>query len=939
MIGQTIAHYRITAPLGAGGMGEVYRAADSKLGRDVAIKLLPADVEQSPERLARFRREAQVLASLNHPNIAAIYGLEEADSHRALILELVEGPTLFDRLAAGLIPTEEAVELAHQMAEALEYAHDRGVVHRDLKPANVKVSPDDRVKVLDFGLAKALADPSTEASASGSDAPARPDSPTLTSPTLTSPITGALTGANVILGTAAYMSPEQARGKPVDRRSDIWSFGVVLWEMLTGERLFLGETVSDTVAAILKTEPDLSRVPDDAPPRLRELLERCLTKDPRRRLRDMGDVRLELEWIREGRGAAGSDSTTAERGTAARPSLPALVAALVLGAVLGIAAWNLATPLSPADSASSDHLTLVAPEGVEARWFYPSPDGRYVVIASPPRGEKDSRPGLHVRPLNSYSTHLIPGTQRALFLAFSPDSRWLAFVAPKDMQTSAPVLWKVPIDGGAPPLELRPWNLEWTGLHWLEDDTFITASASEGILRLPADGGAVISRTPLVAPEGVAIEDTVHPLASAASILPGGKHFLGTVEFWGDDGYRNDIVSVDLETGDVKRLLEDASVPRWLSSGHLLVSRGSTLLAVPFDLDRLEVTGGPTALVDDLRIWRSWNDGEFDLAQDGTLVYVGGGFVGGERRLVWLDRHLRELEPWSDRLLDVDFAPMLSADGRRVMAVRAGPDGVFDTYVSEPDRPVLQKWIERPGEDCTPNAWSTDGSRVAYRARTSRGSYHYVRTIADGTDRLVLEDTETTVSYSVSAFADDDASLLVTRFGDGPMDILRVDLTHESEGLPPVEMLLENAAVPEISPDGRWMAYLSESSGRWEAYVRRWQGGGRLGPERRISSDGVRGPSVFRNAGLCWYRPGDGGPLEIWFRAGSDVHSVRVAGETNLSPPRRVATWEPAFASMSPAPDGRILMLKYGPREAAFREVSVVRGWAKDVARKLAAGR
>jgi serine/threonine-protein kinase len=430
---QTIAHYRIAAKLGAGGMGEVWRATDTKLGREVAIKVLPEVFATDPERLARFQREARVLASLNHPNIAAIHGVEE----RALVLELVEGPTLAERIAQGPIPVEEALTLAGQIAEALEYAHERGVVHRDLKPANIKITPDGRVKVLDFGLAKAMA---------GETAPSDPaDSPTLTM---------RATLAGVILGTAAYMSPEQARGQEVDARADIWAFGVVLCEMLAGRPLFAGPTVSDTVATVLKSEPDLSAIPAQ----LRPAIERCLRKDPRRRWRAIGDVRMALE-----EGPGGAPATAAP--TSARTRTLLWGVAAVLGAVLLVAGGLLWRTTRPPDRPLMRFNVDLGPDALTGLNLTVaiSPDGRRLVY--PVRGP-DGKPQLAIRPLDQTQPTLIPGTEGGEYPFFSPDSQWIGF-------NSGGVIRRVALQAGTPMVAQGTSGSAPLGAAWGEDGSIV----------------------------------------------------------------------------------------------------------------------------------------------------------------------------------------------------------------------------------------------------------------------------------------------------------------------------------------------------------------------------------------------------------------------------------------------------------------------------------
>ena len=480
--------YEITAKIGAGGMGEVYRARDTKLDRDVALKILPDAFASDPERLARFEREAKTLAALNHPHIAHIHGLEESDGVRALVLEFVDGPTLADRIAQGPIPINEALTIARQIAEALEAAHEQGIIHRDLKPANIKVRTDGTVKVLDFGLAKAL-DPT---SAGTADVTA---SPTITAPAL-------MTGVGVILGTAAYMSPEQARGQAVDRRTDIWAFGCVLFEMITGRRVFPGATISDTIAAVLERSPDWTALPPATPPPVRHVLARCLEKDPKQRWRDIGDVRIELDdaeaWRPQTDSASPKTSRAGERAAwALLVALTAAVAAVV-------------TPVSRKAPAPAEiRFNLLFPRGVPADFaqLAISPDGQQIVVA-PSFGVQQPTP-LWLRPLASTSGRLLTGTEGASFPFWSPDGRSIGFFADQKLKRLDVHSEAIQILADAPVAR---------GGAWQADGTILFAPDAAGpLFRVPATGGQPTVATQL---------ETGQTDHRAPFILPDGKHFL-----------------------------------------------------------------------------------------------------------------------------------------------------------------------------------------------------------------------------------------------------------------------------------------------------------------------------------------------------------------------------------------------------------------------------
>ncbi|HSD26224.1 MAG TPA: protein kinase, partial [Vicinamibacteria bacterium] len=654
MIGRTIAHYHTTTRLGAGGMGEVYRATDSRLGRDVALKVLRGDLAQDADGRARFEREARLLAGLQHSNIAVVHGFEEVDDIRALVMELVEGPTLADRLAAGALPVEEAVSIARQVAEALEYAHERGIVHRDLKPANVKLTSEGVVKVLDFGLAKAL---EVE----------RTPQETGNSPTLTV----ANTAAGVILGTAAYMSPEQARGKSVDRRTDIWAFGCLLYELLTGRRAFAGDTVTDTLAGILHVEPDWSALPAATPPAVVRLVRRCLDKDPRRRLQAIGEARLELEELAQvsasGRLVVREDApvpSPVARPSGVRPLLlgaGALLGGVVLGA---LSAWLLKPPpprpvtwlslgLAPAEQ-----LTEGRPR---FRAFALSPDGRRVVFSGSRAGSTD----LYVRALDRPEATVIPGTSAAESPFFSPDGRWVGFLA-------GDALKRVSVDGG-PVTTIAalgsgngggyvPPGRDVYGAAWTEGDRIVIGRFADGLHEVGAGGGSLSPLTKIAGRADTFAHRLPHP-------LPGGKAILFT-------RCRNlaceSDVAVLTEGGEERILVESASDGRYVPSGHLVFAREGVLHAAPFDPSRLALTGPAVPILEDVMHATgsgapARNSGATQLAfsATGTLVFARGGAQPlVHSRPVWLDRSGAE-EPLS--LPQGYYArPRLSPDGGRI---------------------------------------------------------------------------------------------------------------------------------------------------------------------------------------------------------------------------------------------------------------------------------
>src|SRR5262245_7949227 len=576
-------------------MGEVYCARDTKLGRDVAIKVLPEALAQDPERLARFEREAKTLASLNHPNIAHIYGLQESDGTEALVMELVEGPTLADRIALGPIPVDDALPIAKQIAEALEAAHEQGIIHRDLKPANVKLRPDGTVKVLDFGLAKAIEPASTPLDAS--------QSPTITSP--------AMTGSGVILGTAAYMSPEQARGKVVDKRTDIWALGAVLFETLTGRQIYEGETVTDTLAQVITLLPRWDLLPPATPAAIRRILGRCLEKDPRGRFQAAGDVRIEIE---EYLASPGGQAAERVRWSSHSAQLWPWGVAVALAILLVLSIWRPWIPLSAApppmrlDVRLGAGEQLIVNEGDDGALPVLSPDGQMLVYA----GTSDSVRRLYVRPLDSLESRALSGTEAARHHFFSPDGRWIAFFA-------AGMLKKVAVTGGAP-VPIASAQVAARGGTWGPDDTIVfTPTPDTGLYRVAAAGGTPVEITKLAEKERTHRWPWFLPDGSAVIFIRQDQDAAY------DDGV---IEAVRLDTGERKILIRGGTFPRYLASGHLVYVRGNTLFAVPFDAKRLEVQGNPQPVLSGVLssggVGSRVGNGASQIAfsSNGTVVYI-----------------------------------------------------------------------------------------------------------------------------------------------------------------------------------------------------------------------------------------------------------------------------------------------------------------------------
>jgi serine/threonine protein kinase len=814
MIGTTLGPYRVVSKLGEGGMGEVYRAHDTKLNRDVALKVLPELFAADPDRLARFKREAQVLASLNHPHIAAIYGFEDSGSVHALVLELVEGPTLADRIADGPIALDDALPIARQIAEALEAAHDHGIIHRDLKPANIKVREDGTVKVLDFGLAKAL-EPST-----------RPGDLTH-SPTMVSP---AATFAGVLLGTAAYMSPEQARGKVVDKRTDVWAFGCVLFEMLTGGKPFEGETLTDTVAAIVKNEPDWRALPADTPPALRSLIVRCLKKEMLQRLRDIADARFQLEEV--------SQDSSPGPVVLPRRNYQALsgwaLSILLLGAALFFAARPSRTspraevisfPVFPPEKTSFApqlNTTLNVPS------FALSPDGRALVFCAEAAG---ARPALWVRTLDRIDVRELPGTQGAQDPMWSPDSRWIAFFAEGQLK-------KVPAAGGAVQV-ISPSTTDVRGGSWGPDDFILLGSGTNPILRVNASGG---TPTPVTVVDASQLESTHR----TPQVLPGGHDFLYTILSGRPDHSGVYVASLDGKTKKALVHLQTSAV--YAPPGFLLFVDGDTLLGQEFDVERLATNGQPFLVADHVGRNTGYVSAVSSSLKD-AIAYAGPITQSG--RLTWIDRTGRVTASAVASEADyVDFR--LSPDETRLAASVVDPKtNTVELWVTDLTRSSSTRFVGGGVVTASP-LWSPDGNQLIFRSTRTGVSEFFQRSAAGGgADRPVLP-------FGAYHAAQIPAQNLIdtdwspdgrTVIFSTPAPASGNDLWLLPVGTP--EKAVKFIASPgedlhgNFSPDGRLVAYTSNESGRFEVYVetvprsdRKWTVSTGGGYEPRWRADG-----------------------------------------------------------------------------------------------------
>jgi Tol biopolymer transport system component len=880
--GTRLGLYEITGTLGVGGMGEVYRATDTNLKREVAIKTLPVELAQDPERLARFEREAQLVAALNHAHIAAVYGLDRHDGTLYLAMELVGGETFEEKLKAGALPVDDTLRLGLQIAEALEAAHDKGVVHRDLKPANIMITPDGVVKVLDFGLAKAFAGDPAEASPAHSPA-----------------LSMAMTQQGLILGTAGYMSPEQASGQATDQRADVWAFGVVLFEMLSGLPLFSGESVPHVLAAVLQTEPDWSRLPKNLHPRLKFLLERCLEKKARNRYHGIADARVDIERIlSDPHGAAlSSTETVAPAQPLWRRALPVAAALVVGGLVAGSAAWVLQPePDAPIVS------RLVMPQSAE----YPfslngfnydlalSPDGTRIAY----RAVADGQPALVLRELDSFETTLLH-SGNVVNLFFSPDGSWIGFF---DLNSRA--FGRIPVTGGSP-IEIGSPGPFPRGAVWGIDDEIIYATGNaSGLWRVPAGGGTPEALTELDASRG----EVAHQWPQ---LLPGGDAILFTAYLEAETSSSTEIRLRELATGEERVLLEGGSDGRILPTGHLVYGYQGTLRAVPFDLERREIVGNPVAILDDI-VTTNVESITGAISQNGTLVYVRGSGAG--REVVLVDADGNE-EPVGIELRNV---PIMSPDGSRIAWDTAtGADTESNIWILSLASGAPQQLTFDSDRQIDP-LWTPDGGRIVYQ---SQGDGLFSRA-ANGTGNLeaLIETPDRIMPFSWTA----DGELVYQTRPDNDGDW---DIGVLSSGSRPRLILASDADErnPAVSPDGNWVAYeLEETPVRSEVLVRPFPDVEGAGPYR-ISLDGGSEP--------FWSADGS----RIFFLGPASIMAVQVSTERNFTPGPPVPVLDRGNyrftnrgRNYGVTPDDRFIVITRG---SVGSEIVVVQNWFEELKR------
>lgn len=884
--GDRIGPYEVVSPLGAGGMGEVYRAVDSRLKRHVAIKILPAAFAADAGRLARFQREAEVLASLNHPLIGSIYGVEESSHGIALVMELVEGPTLADRIAQGPLPIDDATTVASQIAEALEAAHDQGIVHRDLKPANIKLCEDGAVKVLDFGLAKPQ-----DKSPSSVDVT---NSPTIASPHLS--VEG------LILGTAAYMSPEQARGKAVDKRTDVWAFGAVFYEMLAGVRAFEGEDATEIIAAVVKTTPDWSKLPASTPRHIVTLIQQCLEKDRRNRIGDIAVARFVLS-------GTGQAAVSVRVPVSASRLMPVwLAVALIIGAGIGWFARTRMLPRPPITFAQvsvqpADFLTPSRSSGVRPSRlaFALAPDGRRMVYSA----QKGDDVSLYVRQLSRPDGEAIKGTEGGIAPFFSPDGNWIAFLAENEIRKS-------PLAGGPPTtICALPSGAFW-GASWSDDDTIFFASR-EGIFKVAAAGG-----TPQQITKPDLLRNDRHLLPQP---LPGGGAILYTSP--------PNVMYRSIDSGQQHVVVEDAADARYVADGYIVYMKSAALMGAPFDAKTGTVTGAAVTLIDNVMQGKNASNagdeteqGQFSISRSGNLLFVQGGITPTRTtQLTYVDR-TGKARPIQGIPVRPFLSPRFSPDEERVaVEVRADTSRTADVWVYDSARGSGTRLTFEGGGA---PVWSPDGKSLAI------GGLNLLK--ADGSGKperiSIAEFDQLPESWARQA----NTIAFLQRPSTNSYGIWTVSMDGPGPHKP--ALFLESTWVmryPEISPDGRALAYVSLETGTPELYVQTLPAGGQ---KIRVSTNGAAEPIWIANG------------KELIYRTDAKVFAatVRSTSPLRIDPPYVLFETKPGqYDSTTPlrswdaTADGRgfVMSAAVPSKESMVTHLQLIMNWSNELRRRF----
>ncbi|MGE0641011.1 MAG: protein kinase [Thermoanaerobaculia bacterium] len=902
MIGSRLGPYEVTAKLGAGGMGEVYRATDSDLKREVAIKVLPAAFTADPERLARFEREAQLLAQLHHPNIASIFGLEKSGGTRALVMELVDGPTLAERLAAGPLPVDESLATAKQIALALEAAHEKGIVHRDLKPQNVKLAHDGTVKVLDFGLAKAMEAGGGQAAADIAHSPTMMNSPTLTA------VHGTQLG--VILGTAAYMSPEQARGQAVDKRSDIWAFGVVLHEMLTGSKLFAADTVSDTLAGVLKTGIDLEKLPPATPPEIVRLLRRCLERSPKNRLHDIADARIVIDDVLDGRvqepvGVPPGETTEA---SGWRRALPWVVAGLCTAlALAGLLRRDAPVPAAVAITRLPIQLGAESVSLSYGAGAVLSPDGRRLAWVTGGRdGATTGANRIVVRDLAGGESHVLDGTEGAQDPVFSPDGEEVAYFAGNWLR-------KVPVAGGSP-VQLAEVALP-RGVSWGDDGYLVyNRDVADGLWRVAAAGGEP-ERLTAPSPE---LQERSHRWPRS---VRGTRKLLFLAQGLGQKYEESTIELFDLDSRERTVVHRGGTYPRITRDRVLLYYRDRAVWASRLDVATGKLDRLPVRVLDEVG-YSEWSGGaQFDISDDGKLVYSTG--LSDEAvELAWFDPRNGSFETVVSEPAFY-YEPTLSPDGKSI-ALQIYTVGRSDLWIFDLSSGGRRR-LTFGGRDEYP-VWSPDGRSIAYSRMPEGGSRGIARMRVDGVgDPVGIAPSET--QRSPTSWAKSGALLFTDRSPTTHADVWVAWPDSPERAAEPVLATPANESRASLSPDGRWMLYESDESGRAEIYARSFPGaGGRW----QISEEGGEHPhwSVDGRTAYFWSSGG------LVLREIATTAGALVPGRLRtVAIDRRILVTKDSGYDV--AADGRVLLLPFATASQVDATTTIVLGWSTELARKL----